>query len=238
MAKRNTSKGNPTKAIGYLRVSTDEQNLGPEAQRAAIETWGAREGVTIVGWYEDHGVSGGAPLEKRIGLMGAVDALAEHGAGVLVVAKRDRLARDVVAAAMVEQLVQRQGARVVSSAGEGTDGDVDDPNAALMRGLIDLFAQHERAVIRARTKAALAVKKSRGQRVGSVPFGFQLAKDGKMLVERECEQHVIRIARELRSAGMSLRAIGAELESRGLRARNGNGWAAPQIQRMVLSADN
>lgn len=41
-----TRPGDPKRAVAYLRVSTDEQRLGPEAQRAAIAAWGAREGVT------------------------------------------------------------------------------------------------------------------------------------------------------------------------------------------------
>ncbi len=46
--------GDATKAIGYIRVSKEEQNLGPEAQQAAINAWAARSGVKIVAWFEEH----------------------------------------------------------------------------------------------------------------------------------------------------------------------------------------
>lgn len=62
MAKRT---GNPKIAIGYLRVSTDEQRLGPEAQRASIEAWAAREGLSVVAWHVDGGVSGATNIEER-----------------------------------------------------------------------------------------------------------------------------------------------------------------------------
>ncbi len=74
---------------------------------------------------------------------------------MLLVAKRDRLARDVVVAAMVDRLAERHGARVLAADGTGNG---DGPEAMLMRGIVDVFAQYERALIRARTKAALAVK--------------------------------------------------------------------------------
>jgi DNA invertase Pin-like site-specific DNA recombinase len=96
-----------------------------------------------------------------------------------LVAKRDRLGRYVIAVAMIERLVTKSGARVVSAAGEGTDSD--DPAALLMRRLIDSFAEYERALIAARTRAALAAKRRRGERVsGIIPFGYQLADDGRV----------------------------------------------------------
>ena len=46
--------------MAYIRVSTEDQALGPEAQRAAIENWAARQGVQVLSWHIDQGV-GGAP---------------------------------------------------------------------------------------------------------------------------------------------------------------------------------
>ena len=57
MTKRIRS-GSSLVAVGYVRVSTDDQNLGPQAQRAAIESWAAREGVQVAAWHVDQGVSG------------------------------------------------------------------------------------------------------------------------------------------------------------------------------------
>jgi DNA invertase Pin-like site-specific DNA recombinase len=51
--------------VGYVRVSTDEQMLGPGVQRAALEQWCAARNVTLVGVFSDHAVSGGARLEIR-----------------------------------------------------------------------------------------------------------------------------------------------------------------------------
>ena len=231
MGKR-TKQGERTTAVAYLRVSTEEQALGPEAQRAAIERWALANGVTVVAWFVDQGVSGGAPLDKRPSMLAAVDALEAHGAGALVVAKRDRLARDVVLAAMLESLVKRHGARIVSAAGEGGD-DADDPSGMLMRRMVDAFAEYERALIRARTRAALAVKRGRGERTGAVPYGSRLGADARMLEPNADEQAVLDRVRALRAEGASLRAVVATLAAEGVTSRAGRPLTLTQVARIA-----
>lgn len=119
-----------TSAIGYIRVSTEEQTLGPEAQRAALIRWAETRGLQLVAIHEDRGVSGAAPLDRRPGLLAALASLDLHGASYLVAAKRDRFARDVILAAQLERLVERQHVVLVSADGAG---EGDSPEAALMR---------------------------------------------------------------------------------------------------------
>ena len=209
-------------AVGYLRVSTDGQvvsGLGLDAQRAAIDASAARLGLSLSGWYSDAGVSGAASLDARPGLLAALDALKRGD--VLVVAKRDRLGRDVLVVAMVERLASRKGARIVSAAGEGTDGDT--PSDILMRQMIDAFAQFERAVIGVRTKAALQAKRARGERAGNVPFGYVADALGK-LTASPAEQRVVSLVRDLRGSGYTIRAIADELNAQGYRTRRGTAW--------------
>lgn len=219
-----------TKAIGYLRVSTDEQHLGPAAQRAAIERWAAAAKVTIVEWHLDKGVSGGAAIEDRPGLLAALEALREHGAGVLAVAKRDRLARDMVVAAMVERLVERIGARILTADGAGNG---EGPEAFIMRGMMDLLAQYERLIIKARTKAALGVKRARGERVGTLPLGRKLAADGRTLEENPTELAVLERVRILRAKGASIRGIVAALEEEGCTGRTGRPFTKGSVENML-----
>src|SRR5271169_7061806 len=134
MSKRNRSGNPPLVAVGYLRASKDEQKLSPEAQRASIDAWATREGVCVASWHVDQGVCSVTPIEGRPALLAALAALREHGAGVLVVAKRDRIARDVVLTAGVERAAASAGAVVVSAAGEGNGAA---PADAFMRTVID-----------------------------------------------------------------------------------------------------
>jgi DNA invertase Pin-like site-specific DNA recombinase len=223
----------PRLAVAYLRVSTDEQALGPEAQRAALTRWAASAGVEIVAWHEDLGVSGGAVLDKRPGLLAALADLGARGAGLLAVAKRDRLTRgDVLAGAMIERMACRAGARIVSAAGEGTDGEHADPAAQLMRRMFDAFAEYERALIGQRTRAALGVKRARGERVGALPLGRTVGADGVALVENPAEARAVELVHALRAEGLSVRGIADELNRRGVPAR-GERWHATTVQRLV-----
>jgi DNA invertase Pin-like site-specific DNA recombinase len=213
---RATTRTNARLAVAYLRVSTDDQALGPEAQRAAIERWAAAAGVEVASWHEDRGVSGGASLDRRPGLLEALDAAKGARAGLLVVAKRDRLARDPI---------------VASAAGEG---EGDDPAAILMRRMVDAFAEYERHLIKARTKAALAVKRSRGERVGALPIGFR-AGEGASLEADAAEGAAIARVRQLRAEGAAIRTIAATLNAEGFRAR-GAAWHPTTVARLVARA--
>src|SRR5207237_10773128 len=122
-----------------------------------------------------------------------------------------------------------RGARIVSAAGEGSDGN--DPAAVLMRRLIDSFGEYERLIIAARTRAALATKQRRGERISRfAPFGFRVAADGRILEPETSEQKTIQTIREHRAAGRSLQAIADELNRAGCRTRNGTRWRYQYVQ--------
>ena len=116
-------------------------------------------------------------------------------AGLLVLAKRDRLARDVRLAGAIEALATEKGARVVSADGSGNG---NDPESVLLRQMQDVIAQYERARIRLRILAAMQVKKARGERAsGWLPYGKTLADDGRSLVSCPREAEVVALALEL-----------------------------------------
>lgn len=218
----------------YLRVSTQDQaesGAGLAAQLDACRRFAKSQDAELVDVFEDKGVSGAKGLEARPGLLDAIAALKKGD--VLLVAKRDRLGRDPIKVAMIESAVGRKGARIVSTAGEGTDGD--DPASVLMRRMIDAFAEYERLLIGARTKAALGAKKARGERTGSVPYGYTMAADGVHLEAVSEEQKVIAEARRLHGAGQSLRAIARELERRGFVSRAGKAFLAEQVKRLLAA---
>ncbi len=217
-------------AIGYRRMSKDKGDggLGLLAQRQAIEREAQRLDLPVVATFTDNDVSGGAPIDKRVGLL---DALKEIRAGdVLIVARRDRLARDVLLAGWIEKEVQKRGARIVSAAGEG-NGSANDPASKLMRTIIDAFAEYERALIRARTRAALATRRAAGKRVSRfAPFGYRF--DGDRVVEDAKEQRAVRMMVELRGRGLSLGDLSARLARRGFNSRAGT----PISRRTIAAA--
>lgn len=226
-------KADAGKVVGYVRASTTEQRLGPEAQEAELVRWCAQRGLELVAVHRDLGVSGGAPLEKRPGLMAAVDAVRSIGAATLLVAKRDRLARDVVVCAMTERLLARSGATVVSADGAGAG---DGPEAMLMRSIVDAFAQYERALIRARTSAALRAKVARGEVPGGSPrIGQRVAACGRLTEACPEETGAVELVGRLRAQGQGLREIARALDASPYRPRGGR-WYPSTVARMVARA--
>ena len=215
-------------AYAYTRVSSAGQaasGLGIEAQQATITTCAKGMGVEVAAWFSDAGISGGKgiddegklDLEKRPGLMQAMAAL-EKG-DVLIVANRTRLARDQLLAKILDNVAERRGARIISAAGEGTDDD--SATSKLIRGIIDLVSEYQRAVIRLGVKGALAAKKARGERVAQIPYGYRLAPDGKMLEPDPHEQAGLARMRTLKDSGATMGAIAQTLASEGYSPKAG-----------------
>jgi DNA invertase Pin-like site-specific DNA recombinase len=225
------------KIIGYIRVSTDQQaesGLGLEAQKKAIEDYAFKKGQSIAAFYQDEGMSGSLSLDKRPGILNAISSL-EKG-DILAIAKRDRLGRDPFIVAMIESAVARKGAQIISAAGEGTDND--DPPSILMRRMIDAFAEYERLIIKARTKAALQIKKERGERVGHIPYGYSLARDGVHLIAYEEEQFILREIKALRIKGYSIRDIAHAMNINQRLNRDNAPWNHASIFRILKSSDH
>lgn len=228
-------KGNTAVGIGYVRMSTDDQKLSPDVQERAIKDWAARTGVEVMEIHRDLGKSGSLKPARRPGLMAALGAVQRLGAGTLVVAKRDRLGRHVANTVVFEALLNRNGARVVSCAGEGTE--TDDPSAKMLRGIIDVMAEYERLIIAARTTAAMAELKRKGKRAGQIPYGWALGPDGSTLIQDRIEQKVIGAARACRRRNptWSYNQIGVYLRKNGFYPRNAvQCWDPTQVRRILL----
>ncbi len=217
------------KAVVYIRVSTDEQKLGPKAQQDQCEKFCEREGIEISGIFVDHGVSGSSPVHKRDGLIEAINSIGKGD--ILLVAKRCRLARSVFNSSMIEKSVNDNGGRVVSADGVGHG---DTPEAVLMGQLIDAFAQYELTQIRLRTKAALKRLKDEGKRTGQIPFGYAVD-ESNTLIKCGYEQGIKDNILELHQSGMSTRAIAKQLQVENLKGRKGF-LSHVQVHRIIKKA--
>jgi DNA invertase Pin-like site-specific DNA recombinase len=172
----------------------------------------------------------GATPDFHHGLLEAIAALKRGD--VLLVAKRDRIGRDAIAVAMIERLVTKRGARIVSAAGEGSDAD--GPSDVLMRRLIDSFAEYERLIIGARTKHALAAKRRRGERTSRfAPYGYAINPDGRTLDTSDGEQRTLAIMRARRVEGCSLQGIADYLNRLGLPTRGGAPWRFQYVRSIL-----
>lgn len=232
-------------AIAYLRCSTDEQadsHAGLDAQRHSIEQHCQKHGLILSSIHTDAGISGAAGLHARPALLDAIAATTRDS--VLIVSKRDRLARDPIVSASIERLIGKKHSRIVSAAGEGTSDD--EPSSVLMRRMIDAFAEHERLIGKARTKAALRAKRVRGERAGRIPYGYTLAaatasparsKKAKNPIALEAvpaQLAIVKRIKEQRASGLTLRSIASQLTSEGIPTATGNAtWQHATIARIV-----
>lgn len=218
--------------VGYVRVSLAEMAENGHSlanQRARIESYCSNSGLTLDAVYEDRGASGKS-LDRE-GLRAALVAV-KRGAG-LVVAKMDRLSRDVVGQTELINRWFRAGKRALYCVDAPIN--VRTAQGRSMAQLYAVFASAERELLAERTSQAMQQMRSQGLYTGGRPrFGYTVAADGA-LVEDPVEQEILRVVRAARTAGRTLRAIVAELDERGVRSRVGKPFALAQIARMLVA---
>lgn len=220
-------------AIGYVRVSTTEQaneGLSLEAQRARIAAWCLLNGFALGALHVDAGISG-KRSKNRPGLQAALDQVCECG-GVLVVYSLSRLARSVKDTMLISERLNKANADLASLSEK-----IDTTSAAgkMIFRMLAVFAEFESDVISERVSAIVAHKRSKGELLGKVPYGYDLASDGCTLTPNTDEQATLALIDELKNVhGMSLRAIAAEMNQRGVKTKEGKGvWSFGTIRRIV-----
>jgi DNA invertase Pin-like site-specific DNA recombinase len=221
------------RAVGYTRVSTDEQKesgLGLEAQRDAIRRAAEARGLELVAIHEDAGISGAVEVEERPGLKAALARL--RRGDVLLIARRDRLARDPDVCGDVQRRVRERRARIVSANGAGNG---DTPTDVLMRRVEDAVAENFRLQLKANTRAALRAKMARGEAAGGhAPYGW--TEDGGRWIPVDAEQDVIRDVLAQKARGVSYRAIVADLNARAVARPGARRWTLTHVYRLIRRA--
>jgi DNA invertase Pin-like site-specific DNA recombinase len=111
-----------------------------------------------------------------------------------------------------------------------------------MRRLVDAFAEYERLIIKARTRAALAAKKARGERRGSVPYGLRIDPDAPerskaglpcRLRPDPAEVEALRSIHRWKAEGASLRAIARQLDKAGVPTKGGRPWSHTTVRDLL-----
>ena len=204
-------------AIAYYRVSTEKQarlGLGLDAQRDAVARFCKSEGFDILGAFEEAESGKGADaLERRPQLAAALKASRRLRRPV-VVAKLDRLSRDVL---FISGLMQHRVPFVVAELGP----DVDP----FMLHIYAALAEKERRPISERTKAGLAEAKRRGVKLGGT--NDQSVENREAALARA--EHPRPVLTEL--AHLSATACATELNKRKIKTAGGQ-WHAVTVLRV------
>lgn len=210
-------------AVAYIRVSTAKQGrsgLGLEAQRESIRRFAQAEGFEIVAEHVEVETGKGADaLDRRPVLKAALDDARKIKAPVIV-AKLDRLSRDV---AFIAGLMAQRVPFVVAELGVDAD--------PFMLHLYAALAEKERALISQRTKDALARAKANGVVLGKHGRDVLAPRNRKAAVGRAMA--ISDTVRAKLDAGKSLRTIAAELNADGVPTAKGGQWHLTSVKRLV-----
>jgi DNA invertase Pin-like site-specific DNA recombinase len=218
-------------AVAYYRVSTARQGrsgLGLEAQRDAVVRFAAAEGLQLAKEYIEVETGKGVDALDRRPQLAASLAEARRRRCPIVVAKLDRLSRDVH---FISGLMAERVQFIVTELGADVDPFILHLFAAL--------AEKERAMIATRTRDALQRAKARGVRLGG-PKLAQARKEAVKAIEANADRHatnVLPIIREIERAGArSLRAIAEALNARGVPTARGGRWQAMTVSNVLARA--
>jgi DNA invertase Pin-like site-specific DNA recombinase len=219
-------------AVSYIRVSTTKQGqsgLGLEAQQAAIDTFCVQNGYEIAGRYSEVETGKGSDALDRRPQLAAALAHARKAKAPVIVAKLDRLGRDVH---FIAGLMANRVPFVVTELGADTD--------PFMLHIYAALAEKERALISARTKAALKAAKARGVKLGS-PVAREALVAARAVRWKDTSGNraaALLAIREIQAGGVvSANGIARELTARRVPTPTGSStWAPAQVQRLQRAA--
>jgi len=218
-----------TKAIGYIRVSTEMQvneGVSLDAQSAKIRAYCELNDLELIEIVCDAGKS--AKTTNRDGLQKCLAAIASGEAQAIVVYKLDRLSRKVLDTLNLISEIESHGASLHSIS------EKLDTSSALGKFFVNMtaaLAQLERDQISERVTMAMSHKKNEGQHCGRAAYGFEMV--DKELVKVESQFEAIAIIREMRASGAALRAIADRLNGEGIPTQRGGKWQASTINQII-----
>ena len=199
------------RAIGYVRVSTEEQareGVSIEAQEERITAMATAKGWSLVKIIRDAGYSG--KNLNRPGAKALLEICQKAEADVVIVYKVDRLTRkqrDLWY--LLEDVFEANGVGFMSLS-ETFDTTTAAGKAFL--GMLGTFAQLERDLVSERTREALNHKRTKGEWFGRMPTGFRMDGGGKLEEDPDMLRLIAR-AKRLRREGASYGDISTALRT-------------------------
>jgi DNA invertase Pin-like site-specific DNA recombinase len=226
MTKTTPNSNPPKTARGYLRVSHESQvesGLSLKSQKELIRKYAKSKGLRIAKYYTDAGISGTKGIEQRP----ALDQLLKDlkNTEILLVSKRDRIARSVYLSAFIDRKCQQINATIESADGTGNGAT---PADEMMKQLVSVFAEYERNLISERTRNAMS-KLTR--KVGRLPYGWKWDAQGRQIKDQTQYPTVERIL-ELREDGVGYRTIAKLLDKENRPTQRGGKWNPTSVMRI------
>lgn len=217
------------KVIGYLRVSTEGQckddKFGLDAQESQIREYCGRNDMEIVRWVRDEGESG---AKERPGFDEIVYGECE-GVNAIVVAKSDRVARDINIYYYYKMLLRKKDVKLISIAEDFGQFGVF---SSMLEAFTLCVAEMERENINKRTSGGRKLKAAHGgYSGGKAPMGYSVQNGGLVVNEQEAE--TVRKVFELREQGVVMLKIVDILNTEGYHSRSGKPFGVSHVQNIL-----
>lgn len=214
-------------AIGYARLSKkSEKSVSIEYQIEAIRKLAIAQGYDLVSIEVDDGISGKS-IKARPAVQRVLEIVTQGKVSAVLVYRSDRLSRDGIEGLITRQLFEKHGVKYWSA----TEGLL---KYDIMGFVQEGMSREERIKISSRTREALQLKKSKGERLGSqLPYGYRVVSGS--VVEVPTEQSLVKRVKELRSAGLSTYKITDQINGEGFLTRKDTQFNRTQICRILAA---
>ena len=218
------------KAIGYIRVSTEEQakeGVSLDNQIERIKSYCNYKGYELLEVIKDEGISGGKSRDRK-GFVRLLGRLEENDFDAIVLYSLERISRDMLTLLCLEKLFDEYDVELHTVEGEI---DTSTPDGFMGFAMRAFLGEMERRQVKYRTKRAMEYKKQKGEVVGQVPYGYKREKNS--LIPDEKEQDLIRIVNRLYQGKKTLSFIVKRLTELGYQTRQGKSFRSQQVKRII-----
>ena len=215
-------------AIGYIRVSTigqAEDGCSLALQKDKVQAYASLNDLVLTHIIEDAGVSG-KTIRKRPGIQQVLQMVEDGKVNAVVIYKLDRMARNLKEACQIAELLNHHECELHSITEKI---DTTTASGRLFYHLISAMATWEAETIAERTSQALQGKIARGERVGSIPFGFRVSADGVHLKPDQTEQKTLKRIKWYAVRDYSATRIAKILNREAIPTKNNGKWHARQV---------
>lgn len=221
-------------AIGYARISkAEKKSVSIEYQVAEIKKLAMVQGYRLTNIEIDDGISGKS-IKSRPAVQRVLEAVNQKKIDSVIVYRSDRMSRDGLEGLHIEKLFTDRGVKYLScTEGLLAGGSVDDIFMGFIRNGLN---QRERHIISLRTRQALQLKKSKGERLGSQSrYGYKV--ENRLLIQVPEEQELINRVKKLKQLGLSSYKITDVINSEGYTTRKNTQFTRTQIVRILKSPE-
>jgi site-specific DNA recombinase len=226
------------RAVGYCRVSTDEQDVSLDAQEDQIRAMAVVKGFDLIEIVKDK-VSGKS-LDRE-GVKRVLEMIRQRRVEAVIITKMDRMTRSTRDVIELVELMNRKKVSLVSLA---ESLDTDSPTGQFFIQLITALGELERKTIGVRTRTAMGHMRKIGLPVGRPPYGYRspgkkvnykvpLSQKLPLVIDPEEQKLVKRILDLREREGLSLRRIAARLNKEGVTTRKGSTWKHQYIDALL-----